>query len=87
MKADKLAIVFGTTIHLHNTSRNELLANKKWLRHEVAHVHQWLKHGRIKFVALYLFESFNKGYYNNGFEVEARSKENDARILQNVEIV
>jgi hypothetical protein len=87
MKADKLAIVFGRTIHLHNTKRQELLTNRKWLRHEVAHVHQWMKCGSIRFLFYYLLETFNKGYYNNRFEVDARSKENDKHILEDVQFV
>ena len=87
MKAGKIAMVIGNTIHLHNTTRQEFLGNRKWFKHEIAHVQQWMQYGKIRFLSLYLLESFNKGYYNNRFEVEARKKENDLRILENVEIV
>ena len=87
MQADIVAMVIGTKIHLHNVSKEEFLRNKKWVRHEVAHVHQWLKYGKVKFAIFYLLESFNKGYYHNKFEVEARLKENDPLILDDVEII
>ncbi len=74
MKADKVAMVIGNTIHLYNTSKAEFLSNKRWLRHEVAHVYQWLEHGKFRFIISYLLESFNKGYQDNRFEIEARKK-------------
>ena len=41
LKADKMALVLGCTIYLHNTSREEFLRNTKWVKHEVAHVKQF----------------------------------------------
>ncbi len=87
MQADRVAMVIGTKIHLYNVSKDEFLRNKKWVRHEVAHVHQWLRLGKLQFVFCYLLESFNKGYFHNKFEVEARLKENDPLILDDVEII
>lgn len=86
LKADKVAMVLGRTIHLHNTSREEFLRNKKWLRHEIAHVKQYKALGWVKFLTLYLMESFNKGYNDNRFEVDARKMESDLRILDGIEI-
>lgn len=80
-------MVIGKTIHLNNISKAEFLNNKKLVRHEVAHVYQWIKYGRLCFAVLYLLESFNKGYLYNRFEVEARKKENDAHILENIILV
>ncbi len=84
MKADKIAIVFGRSIHLHNTSKEEFLQNKRWVRHEIAHVKQFEQHGYIKFIAAYLLESFNKGYEFNKYELEARKKEKDESILNGI---
>jgi hypothetical protein len=79
-----VAMVIGKTIHLHNSTREEFLKNKKWVRHEVAHVKQYLELGLVRFIILYLLETFNKGYENNGFEVDARQKERDSSILSGI---
>ena len=86
LKAEKVAMVLGKTIHLHNTSKQEFISNKKWLRHEIAHIKQYKKIGFVQFLFLYLMETFNKGYEDNRFEVEARSMEKDLRILDGIEI-
>jgi len=84
LKTKKVAMVLGQTIHLYNASKADFLNNPKWLRHEIAHVKQFQQLGWFTFTVMYLLESFNKGYYYNKFEVEARSKENDASILSGV---
>ncbi len=71
-----VAIVIGKTIHLHNATRQELLQNERWLKHELCHVKQFKQHGFLTFIAKYLWENFNKGYSNNKFEAEAREAEN-----------
>ncbi|MCY7420645.1 MAG: DUF4157 domain-containing protein [Chitinophagaceae bacterium] len=86
LKVQKVAMVLGNTIHLHNTSKSEFLLNKKWLRHEIAHVKQYKQFGFLQFVFMYLMESFNNGYDNNRFEVEARVKERDLTVLEGIEI-
>ncbi len=87
MKVDKVAMVTGTTIHLHNCTRQEFLSNKRWLNHEIVHVHQYKQLGMFRFIMLYLAESLRKGYYKNRFEVEARQKETDITISQGISIV
>jgi hypothetical protein len=87
MKANSVAMVIGKTIHLHNATRQQFLSNQRWVRHEIAHVYQWLELGKAGFLFKYLIESFRKGYYNNRFEVEARMKEYDLDILNDVTIV
>jgi hypothetical protein len=77
MKATKVAIVFGNTIYLHNTTRSEFLADKEWVCHELKHVEQYRKHGFAPFIAKYLLEWLKNGYYNNRFEKEARENENN----------
>ena len=83
----KVAMVLGKTIHLHNSSKEEFLNNKRWVRHEVAHVNQYKKFGFLRFITLYLLETFNKGYENNSFEVEARHRERDVAILSGVQFL
>lgn len=75
LKTDKVAMVIGKTIHLHNTTREDFLKDERWLKHELAHVEQYKKHGVLKFLTLYTWYSIRYGYYNNPFEVEAREKE------------
>lgn len=81
---DSVAMVIGKTIHLHNFSKEEFLNNPRWVRHEVAHVKQYAELGLLRFLALYLLETFNKGYQNNRFEVDARQKEKDMSILSEI---
>lgn len=75
LKTKKCAIVINHTIHLHNTTREELIANRKWLLHELKHVEQYQRYGTIRFIVLYLYETMRKGYRHNKFEVEAREAE------------
>ena len=77
LKASSVAIVFGSTIHLWNSSKEDFLKNERWLKHELCHIRQYKEHGYIGFLVKYLWESFRKGYYNNKFEVEARKAEDE----------
>ena len=71
----RVAIVIGSTIHLHNTSKEDFLKDKRWVKHELCHVRQFHQNGFFTFIAKYLWESIKHGYYNNRFEVEARNAE------------
>jgi hypothetical protein len=84
LKSSSCAIVLGRVIFLYNVSRHDLLSDDAYLRHEVAHVHQWQKHGYLMFAVKYLWYSFRYGYYNNPFEAEARAMEKNAEIMKNV---
>lgn len=84
LHCSQVAMVMGKTIYLHNSSKEDFLSNKRWVRHEIAHVKQFAELGFFKFIALYLLETFNKGYENNSFEVEARQKERDSAILSEI---
>lgn len=75
LKANQVAIVFGNTIYLHNTSKETFEANKPWLRHELKHIEQYQQLGYWRFILLYLLETLQHGYYNNRFEIEARAAE------------
>ncbi|MBA2761237.1 MAG: hypothetical protein H0U39_04600 [Segetibacter sp.] len=70
---------------MHNSSKEDFLNNQRWVRHEIAHVKQFAELGLIKFLVLYLLETFNKGYKDNSFEVEARKRERDVTILSEVQ--
>ena len=73
--SDKVAMVIGRTIHLHNTAATEFWNNERWVKHEMAHIEQYKRYGLIRFLVLYLWYSARYGYYNNPLEIEARSKE------------
>ncbi len=87
MKADKVAIVFGSTIHLHNTSRQEFLNDPDWVCHELKHVEQYKQNGFAWFLIKYVAGWMRNGYYNNKFEVEARSSEKDLSLMKDVELI
>jgi Domain of unknown function (DUF4157) len=76
LRASNVAMVLGKTIHLHNTTKQNFLNDKRWLKHELCHVQQFKQHGYFMFVIKYLYESIKVGYYNNKYEVEAREAEN-----------
>ena len=84
LKASRVAIVVGKTIYLHNATRNDLLANTSWLRHEIAHLRQYEEYGNVLFIVSYLWESLKNGYQNNKFERLAREAERDETIVQNI---
>jgi len=83
---DKMAMVLGKTILLHDTSREEFIENKKWLRHELLHIRQFQQHGYFGFLLKYLIESVKHGYYNNKFEREARAAEDDSSLEQQMQL-
>ena len=75
MKANSIAMVLGKTIHLWGTTKENFLADERWLKHELCHIKQYQKNGTALFLIKYLWESLRVGYYNNKFEVEAREAE------------
>jgi hypothetical protein len=86
LKSDKVAIVIGKTIHLHNTTRLEFLQNRRWVLHELKHVGQFKQYGFFLFIYLYLLESVRRGYANNKYEIEARAAETDEEFLKKFDL-
>ena len=72
-KSDSIAIVLGQKIYLFGANREQFLANRRWVEHEMVHLEQFRRYGTIRFIILYLWESIKKGYWNNKFETEARN--------------
>ena len=87
LNSSKMAMAFGNTIRLHNTSKEEFLRNIIWVRHEVAHIMQSKKKGVIIFLLSYLLESFYVGYQFNKYEVEAIKMERNDSILDDIEFI
>lgn len=81
------AIVFGRTIYLYKVTKQQLLANIPYLRHEVAHVLQYEREGWFGFLAKYLWYSLRYGYRNNPLELEAKNSQTDKEILNQVRIL
>lgn len=81
----KVALVVGHTIHLHNTTKAEFQAHTSWLCHELKHIEQYERLGVPGFLVRYLWASMKYGYWNNPFEVEARAAEKDFSLLDQFE--
>jgi hypothetical protein len=77
LKAESVAIVLGHTIHLHKTTKEEFLKNRRWVKHELCHIRQFEKHGFFPFVLKYIGQSIRHGYSKNPFEIEARLAETE----------
>jgi hypothetical protein len=76
-----IAMVFGRTIHLYNTTTTAFLERKSWVIHELKHVEQYEQLGLLRFLWEYAIESVRNGYWNNRFEIEARHSEQDQSLL------
>jgi hypothetical protein len=83
----RVAMVWGTTILLFNTTKQEFLADKQWVLHELKHVVQAHKIGKLRFLWRYFVLSFKYGYINHPYEVDARRHEQDESLLNRVEFV
>lgn len=81
LKTQQVVVVFGTTIHLCNTSRDTFLRNEKWVCHELAHVQQYQRYGKLLFLLRYLWESLLHGYRMNRYELEAKGQERKPEIM------
>lgn len=87
LKSARVAIVFGHTIYLHNSSREEFLNDKTWVLHELKHVEQYRRYGFAGFIIRYVWEWARRGYINNRFEVEARNSETNDNLLSDVQFI
>lgn len=81
LRAPNMAITLGSTIYLYKASRQELLENQRWLRHELKHIEQYKRLGPFRFFWKYLWYSIRYGYHNNPMEIEARLAESDEEEL------
>ncbi len=81
--SDNVALVLGSTIYLHNVSKEIFLQDKRWVAHELKHIQQFRRHGTFVFLCKYFIECIKHGYTNNRFEIEAREAENSSPDLLN----
>ncbi len=77
LNAQSVAIVVGNCIHIYNCNRQDFIDTHRWVKHELCHVQQFREHGLLPFLVKYIWESLQKGYYLNKYEVQARAAEND----------
>lgn len=82
LRSKNVAIVLGSRIHLYGVSKEHFLRNERWLRHELKHIEQYERLGFIRFIATYLWQTFQVGYYQCGLECEARAAETDETIAE-----
>lgn len=82
LHSDRMAITMGHTIYLWHTSTLDFTDQARWVRHELKHVEQYLRYGRVWFLVLYLWESVLHGYRQNRFEIEARAAEEEDSYLE-----
>jgi hypothetical protein len=75
LNSKSVALVVGNTIYLHGVTRVKFLQNPAWVRHELKHVEQYQRLGKINFLASYIAEWVRHVYHNNKFEIEAREAE------------
>jgi hypothetical protein len=80
LRSKNVAIVLGSRIHLYGVTKGTFLNNQRWLRHELKHIEQYKRLGFLRFIAVYLWQTFKVGYYKCGLECEARAAENDETI-------
>ena len=73
-KENKYAVTFGKTIFI-NVSKEQFFADTWWVRHELTHVQQYQRHGRLRFLVLYLVYSIFHKYSEIPFEKEAIAAE------------
>ncbi|MFT4205170.1 MAG: DUF4157 domain-containing protein [Chitinophagaceae bacterium] len=75
LKSRRVAITIGKTIYLYNTTKEDFLADERWLRHEMQHIRQFRRYGLLRFSVMYLWETMRHGYHDNKWEKEARDAE------------
>ncbi len=81
LNSQDVAIVIWNTIFIYGTTVEDFLQNKRWLRHEIEHVHQWRRNGFFLYIIKYLYYSLRYGYHDNPYEVQARKAEWDTGAL------
>ncbi len=75
IKGEELyAITLGKTIFI-SCKKEEFFEKQWWVKHELAHVSQYQKHGILRFLALYVYYAVFHPKSVNPFEMEAEVAE------------
>jgi len=78
IKGEELyAITFGKTIFI-NCKKEEFFEKEWWVKHELAHVRQYEKHGTLRFLALYIYYAVFHRKSVHPFELEAETAEHSS---------
>ena len=83
---DYVAMVFGRTIHLYNTTLEKFFERPTWVIHELKHVEQFERMGTLQFLVKYGIEHLRRGYWNNAVEAEARAAESNSELLSRYDL-
>lgn len=86
MRSSNAAIVFGSRIYVWGASKQEFLANRRWLLHELQHVAQYRRDGFAGFIGRYILNHIKYGYHDNPYEVEARAAEQNEDLLKQFQL-
>ena len=84
IKGEELyAITFGKTIFV-SCKKEDFFANQWWVKHELAHVAQYERHGTLRFLALYTYYAVFRRKKVNPFEIEAEvaEKSSESSMVQ-----
>lgn len=87
LKQKRMAVTIGNKIYLHNCNAKDFLKIRTWVCHELTHVHQYKRLGKLKFIIFYFLQSIVNGYHNNKFEKEAQQNEQNISIINKVKFV
>lgn len=84
IKGEELyAITLGKTIFI-SCKKEEFFEKQWWVKHELAHVAQYEKHGTLRFLALYTYYAVFRRKKVNPFEIEAEvaEKSSESSMVQ-----
>jgi hypothetical protein len=73
-REESYAITFGKTIFI-SCKKEDFFAQEWWVKHELAHVKQYEKHGILRFLTLYFYYAVFHPKSANPFELEAEAAE------------
>ena len=87
LKQKRMAVTINNKIYLYNCSAKDFLHLETWVCHELMHVQQYQKLGRLKFISFYFLQLIINGYYNNKYEKEARENEHNTSVLSTAKFI
>lgn len=53
------------------------MSDKRLRQHELKHIEQMSRDGTVKYLMMYNYYWFTRGYWNNPYEIEAREAEKE----------
>lgn len=71
-RSENYALTWGNTIRI-SCSRDRFFMDTIWAKHEINHVFQWKRYGKLRFAIKYVYYFITRGYRRNPLEIEANS--------------